>query len=158
MKSHHASRNANRLIFLFYAVPLCLLGCLAGLFWGIGQLEYLRWKNSTSPLPSNVQVDLCEKLQLSQDNPLCTGETVLAPRFYPEIKNFFSSGGNSYEEVQDVLGNYYWKSEDGGQVSPGRTYYRVYYDLRGDGKYAVVFSFYKYGDFIQLQEYYDGMD
>lgn len=158
MKGYTPSRNSIILILLFYAVPLFLFICLIGLFWGIGKLEYIRWKNSTSPLPSNVQIDLCQKFHLPEDSTLCTSKNVLAPSFYSTIEKYFSSRENSFEVVQEMLGEYYWETENMGQSSLGEEYYRVYYDFRGDGKYAVVFYFSKSGNFIKLQEYYAGMD
>lgn len=159
MKKIGATSNKSIwLVWIVYLIPLGFFGCLFILFIAINKMEYSRWRSHTSPLPQNIQIDLCNKLSLSPEDNLCKADDILAPQFYPSIQAIFQSGEVSYEEVDKLLENYYWKSEPLGQMSTGQEYYRVFYDLRGDKQYAIVFYFYENGLLYELQEFYEGID
>jgi hypothetical protein len=96
----------------------------------------------TSPLEPSVVHDLCQKLDLPVDDPLCQSKAVVyAPDFFPAVRAEFKPGMATYEDVQEKLAVYQYKYGPLVTVADGTAYYRCWYDFKGDRVFPVVFVF-----------------
>ncbi len=96
----------------------------------------------TSPLEAAVVQDLCQKLALSEDDPLCRpGAVVYAPDFFPAVRASFEPGVTTYDDVQEKLGSYQYKHGSLVTLADGTAYFRCWYDFEGDHVFPVVFIF-----------------
>lgn len=96
----------------------------------------------TSPLEAAVVQDLCQKLGLSEDDPLCqTGVVVYAPDLFPAVKKSFEPGVATYDDVQENLGDYLYLREPLVTQADGTAYFVCRYDFNGDRVFPVVFFF-----------------
>ena len=139
---------------------LLILGILlcAGVIWGTDYLQWRRWKNSTSPLPEEVRLDLCQKFIYPNHEPICSSSGTYAYEFYPFILNQFESGMTDYSEVEEVLGDYQWETDTDIPFA-GRYYFIVSYDLRGDRKSALLLFFYQDDEkLFDDAKFYEGVD
>ena len=98
-----------------------------------------RWTSRTSPLPESTIVDLCDRLQLDQNNKLCGLEKdVYAGDFYLIIRKRIQPNNQDwmdYNQVNELLGPYL---EDECLFDPGSEgTISCYYDLRGDKVYYI---------------------
>lgn len=120
---------------------LCIFGAILVLQdRDIARLEE-NWRNKTTPLSQHVQQDLCQKLNLSANDALCDPlEARYAPDFFEVITERFSSDSYTFQDVQNVLGDYLVYLEETEEVK-GEQYFLVWYDFRGDGFTAIVFNF-----------------
>ena len=146
--------NPRRLLYLiaFLGVSVYIL-CFVTSF----VTSYVRkddWRQKTSPLPKATVIDLCEKLILASSDSLCDGShDVYAPDFSRAIDDRFPLDGPmetpkskatiSYDDIQNVLGEYKQRCEDVVHLSVSNySYFRCFYDLRGDGYWIAAFYFY----------------
>jgi len=96
----------------------------------------------TSPLEAAVVQDLCQKLALPEDDPLCLpGAVVYAPDFFPAVKAAFEPGITTYDDVQEKLGVYKYRQDPLVIQADGVKYFRCWYDFNGDHVFPIVFSF-----------------
>jgi len=112
------------------------------------------WKKKTSPLPKETVTSLCTKLLLTSTHSLCDGSNdVYASDFSRVIRDRFpledpmetpkSKATISYDEVQEVLGEYNQGCQDVVHLSVSNySYFRCSYDLRGDDYWIDAFYFY----------------
>lgn len=96
----------------------------------------------TSPLEAVVVQDLCQKLALSEDDPLCQpGAIVYAPDFFPAVRASFEPGITTYDDVQEKLGSYQYKRGALVTQADGTAYFVCDYDFHGDRVFPVSFFF-----------------
>jgi len=96
----------------------------------------------TSPLEAAVVQDLCQKLALSEDDPLCQpGAIVYAPDFFPAVRASFELGVTTYDDVQEKLGSYQYKRGTLVTQADGTAYFVCDYDFNGDRVFPVSFFF-----------------
>lgn len=109
----------------------------------------------TTPLNSEVIQDVCEKFEISNDDPRCQPEAkVYAPEFFADIKAYIRALPKekaNVEEVQTLLGKY---EVDRDPIitmrKDGTGYYRIFYDLRGDLVYQITVKFTKNGEIEEI--------
>jgi hypothetical protein len=151
-----------KIIGIILAVPLvcfCSIIILQNFVLSLSSYQQsVAWRRSTSPLPEQVVKDLCNKLALPAEDQLCTSDDILARDFYPIIRKAFPPGETRYQDIQNVLEEYQSESEQLGRLADGQKYYRVSYDLRGDGTSAIIYYFYENGLSFRVQDYYEGID
>ncbi|GAB4580383.1 MAG: hypothetical protein Fur0022_31240 [Anaerolineales bacterium] len=73
------------------------------------------------------------------------------------ISETFSIGETTYEDIEAILSDYQWKFEPREYTEDGQKF-RVWYDLRGDRTYAIVFNFDEEGILYSMFEYYEGIE
>lgn len=96
----------------------------------------------TSPLEATVVQDLCQKLALSEDGPLCQpGAIVYAPDFFSAVRASFEPGVTTYDDVQEKLGSYQYKRGELITQADGTAYFVCDYDFNGDRVFPVSFFF-----------------
>jgi hypothetical protein len=96
----------------------------------------------TSPLETGVVRDLCQKLTLPEDDPLCQpGAIVYAPDFFPAVRASFEPGITTYDDIQGKLGSYQYECKPPVNLVDGTAYFRCWYDFKGDRVFPVVFIF-----------------
>lgn len=124
---------------------LCGLDILALTYLSGNAIDDKPWRADTSPLPAETVNDLCQAFQLSKDHSLCQSEkTVFADEFFPLIKKALPVNQVTYEEMDEKLGKYQVrKGPTFHVVAEGISYYRVWYDLRGDGVTMIIYYFYE---------------
>lgn len=95
----------------------------------------------TTPLRESVINDICLNLNIQASSENCqTNAIVYAPDFFDEIKAYFRDLPNqekTYATVQEKLGDYLVFC---GKPDPDGSY-RCKYDLRGDNRYLIFFSY-----------------
>jgi hypothetical protein len=135
-------------------IPICFAagrGALVGL-WDIP--AKLNWKEKTSSLDSAVAKDLCMAFSLPPEDFRCKPDSIVyAPDFFSVIKETFAPKNDAwatYEEVQEKLGKYQYDYEPPVTTGDGLTYFRAWYDLRGDRVYPIVMFFYGDGRLWRL--------
>jgi hypothetical protein len=145
----------NKRVFLIIGFLLIVLIILSPLIYGL-VIEMLTlphrisWRDRTSPLKVEVIQDLCQKFNLSDQDPRCkTGTVVYAPEFFQPIRSdFIHSNGESvtYDYVQEKLGRYqYGCSSMITEHSTGVEYFSCSYDLQGDRVYPIGIFYYSTG-------------
>jgi len=99
----------------------------------------------TTPLKAEVIRDICEKFEISDDDPRCIpGTKVYAPEFFADIKKYIRGlpeDKASIEEAQRLLGKYEIGREPITKLEDGTEYFRIFYDLRGDLVYPIFIRF-----------------
>jgi hypothetical protein len=141
-----------------FVIPALMCLCLVAVFAIGSARDFISWRETTSPLPPQIQTDLCTKFSLLPRERLCRSDNVLARDFYPIISKTFPLGQATYEEVDAILGSYELRRSDLKTWSDGQNFYWVSYDLRGDEAYRIVFYFYEDGEMFRIQENYQGLD
>ena len=112
----------------------------------VSHLTKPKMSEVTTPLEPAVVQDLCHKLELSRDGPLCQPEAVVyAPDFFPAVRALFKPGVTTYDDIQGKLGNYQYKREPLITQADGTTYFTSSYDLKGDRVFPIHFFFTKEG-------------
>ncbi|MBI9049673.1 MAG: hypothetical protein JEZ00_09655 [Anaerolineaceae bacterium] len=105
----------------------------------------LTWKEPTTPLPVEVIEDICSQFELGENDKRCKSDAIVyAPDFFePIVDHFKMKDGkwSTYDEVQEKLDKYQVRIEPPSRRADGSEYYRVWYDLRGDGIYPIVMRF-----------------
>lgn len=119
--------------------------------------SYLRrndWKKDTTPLPRKTIATLCKNLSLSGQDSLCNGSRDVYARDFSEIlREYFpledpmetpkSKATITYQDVESVIGEYKWECQDVvHETNPKFSYFRCFYDFRGDRYWRDVFYFY----------------
>lgn len=151
------SPKNRREIFAFGILGIVIICCLFSILLYSWKAFFPNdhWKQQTSPLRPEVISDLCKKLDLSDDDPLCLeGSEVYAPEFFPAIRSRFQLTKSTYDDVQSLLGDYQSKYEPPIALSTVEQYYRAWYDLRGDGATALIFFIDQDGRVFRILEYY----
>lgn len=153
MKSPKNPRNILAFGILGIVIICCLFSIL--LYSWKAFFPNNDWKQQTSPLRPEVISDLCNKLDLTDDNPLCNGSSeVYAPEFFPTIRARFQLNKSTYDDVQSLFGSYQSKYEPPIALSTGEQYYRAWYDFRGDGATALIFFFDQEDRVFRIVEHY----
>ncbi len=108
----------------------------------------------TTPLKAEVIQDVCEKFEISDDDPRCQPRaTVYAPEFYADIKTYIRGLPEkraNIEEVQRLMGKYEIDREPITKLEDGTEYFRVFYDLRGDLVYPIFIRFTGNGEIEEI--------
>ena len=108
----------------------------------------------TTPLKSEVIRDICEKFEISDEDPRCIpGAKVYAPEFFADIKAFIRSLPQekaNAEEVQRLLGEYEVYREPITRLNDGTEYFTITFDLRGDSVYPIDVWFTGNGTFKKI--------
>jgi hypothetical protein len=110
------------------------------------------WKQNTSPLPKGTISTLCKSLLLNEANTLCNGsKTVYAADFNAALRARFplkdpmetpkNEALVTSQEVDKAIGQFKIECQDIVHES-NYSYYRCFYDFRGDGFWKDVFYFY----------------
>ena len=133
-------------VFTVYVVGL--LSISAGMFLlvaattVVSHLTRPKVYEVTTPLEEEVVQDLCQKLALAEDDPLCqVGAIVYAPDFFPAVRASFQPGVTTYEDVQEKLGDYQYKRGQLVTQADGAAYFVCDYDFNGDRVFPVGFFF-----------------
>ena len=96
----------------------------------------------TTPLEEETVQDLCDQLNMTGYEHLCqSGSVVYAPDFSPVVKQSFTPGVDTYDDVHEKLGRYLYECRDPVTSQDGRTTYRCLYDFRGDERYMAKLQF-----------------
>lgn len=138
------------LFFILACVVILVLSIVIPLVQRVSQykLEREDYTRYTTPLASDTVVDLCNKLDLSENDRRCnSGAVVYAPDFFDDIKEHFRNLPKekaTQEEVDETLGDYKMRCSHPTKLSTGKVYYRCLYDLRGDE--VSIISIYFHGD------------
>jgi hypothetical protein len=138
-------------ITLTIGMSLLLCGALArGALYGLyTYIDATHWREKTSPLDQDVIKDICLKFALPSDDPRCQpGSQVYAPDFFGVITRAFrptDGVSSTYDEVQEKLGKYQFDYNPPVTTGDGLTYFRAWYDLKGDRVYPIVMFFYADG-------------
>ena len=136
---------------IFILVLLVGLVCYVSLV--IERYNYRKsWEAKTSPLPQETISALCSNLSLDSNHRLCNGsKNVYAPDFTDVLRDYFPLENSmetpknkttiTYQEVEKVIGNYKTECQE---VVHQRdfSYFRCFYDFRGDDYWRDVFYFY----------------
>ncbi len=105
-------------------------------------LEYTTWREHTSPLSDSVIIDLCNKMDIPIDDPICKpGAIVYGPDFYQHIRRELLSDATNFDEVERLLGDYKISCESPQKLYDGSSYYLCDYDIRGDRVYLISVFF-----------------
>jgi len=108
----------------------------------VGRLTRPKIHEVSSPLETAVVQDLCQKLALAEDDPLCQpGAVVYAPDFFPAVRTTFQPGITTYDDVQEKLGDYQYKKGQLVTQVDGTKYFVCDYDFNGDRVFPVGFFF-----------------
>jgi hypothetical protein len=112
------------------------------------------WEKATSPLPRETVDDLCKSLLLSDRDSLCDDsknvyaidfEEIFRERFRPSDE-YKDGNSASYNDVETVIGRYKTECQSVvHETNPEFSYFRCFYDLRGDGYWISAF-YYSYPD------------
>ena len=148
-------KDSIKVIGQFFVVVIVILFgiCLVvgGLPVVVRRLTMPKMHEVTSPLNAEVAHDLCQKLNLSEDDPPCRpGAIVFAPDFFPVVKALFKDGETTYDDVQEKLGTYLYKCEPTVTQADGTAYFVCRYDFKGDEAFPVVFFFTENGVLMRL--------
>jgi hypothetical protein len=120
---------------------LLLMGAMSAIFQEI-VAPRPKISEVTSPLKPEVVQDICSKFGLPKDDDRCRpGATVYAPDFFPLIRESFTPGVSTYDDVQEKLGAYQYKCEKPTKESDGTIYFVCSYDLQGDRVFHADFFF-----------------
>ncbi len=95
--------------YILVAILLMLTACSKDTIMPRG-FPITEWEMHTSPLPEETILDLCDRLELEDDDPLCNVEnTIYAGYFYRTIKKTIKPSSGEWmnkEQVNDLLGAY----------------------------------------------------
>lgn len=97
----------------------------------------------TTPLPPATAQELCVKLDLPETDERCRSDAVVyAPDFYADLSRPFEYGDSTYQDVQDLFGQYQYECESRERVAAdGYPRFRCRYDFHGDRMFPVIFIF-----------------
>jgi hypothetical protein len=148
-----ALSNTIRIVVVFLTIGMSLLlcgilamGALSGFYT---YADATHWREKTSPLDPAVIEDICVKFALPSDDSRCQpGVHVYAPDFFDVITRAFrphDGVSSTYDEVQEKLGKYQFDYNPPVTTGDGLTYFRAWYDLKGDRVYPIVMFFYADG-------------
>ncbi len=148
--------SARRKLITVLILIFALIGvCYILLF--IHSCSYRKsWEKKTSPLPQSTTSMLCKKLLLDNSNALCNDskdvyaldfDEAVRQRFPLDLENTSELPKNKatiiYEEVSNVIGEFEVECQEVVHLSAsGYSYFRCFYDLRGDGYWIMTFYFY----------------
>jgi hypothetical protein len=142
-------KRAAKFLLILTAITVGLFQCLIILIVGstvFSRLTKPTVKEVTSPLETAVVLDLCSALAMPQDSRVCQpGAVVYAPDFFPAVRASFQPGQSTYEDVQSKLARYQYEYEPVVTTASGYSYFRAWYDFRGDRVFPVGFIFEKGG-------------
>jgi hypothetical protein len=154
-------RNLFKTILVIVVLIAFVIGCILPLkiaiTWLSLPVKENDWRSRTSPLSQEVIKDICSNFDTGSSYSYCkTSGNVYAPDLFPLIKDtYLSKGPKTYDDVQSVLGKYQVDFEPPVTLRSGEVYFVSWYDLRGDGVTAIVFSFNGNG-YIEEIEYHLG--
>lgn len=96
----------------------------------------------TTPLKDEVIRDVCEKFEISDDDPRCKpGATVYAPEFFPDIKTYIRALPEekaNAEYIDNLLGKYELYRGPITRQKDGTEYFTITYDLRGNHVHRII--------------------
>jgi len=111
-----------------------------------------RWTSRTSPLPDSTIEDLCDRLELDENDRLCKLEKdIYAADFYSIIEEKIQPKDQEWldiEQVNELLGEYL---EDECFATPvNEKYIECDYDIRGDKVFYITARFTPDGELDKL--------
>ena len=120
----------------------CISSCLLIRAYGTYSAQK-KIRALTTPLSLETTQDLCVKLSLPKTDRRCRADTVVyAPDFYADLNRPFKYGESTYQDVQDLFGQYQYECESRERVAAdGYSRFRCSYDFQGDHMFPVIFSF-----------------
>lgn len=140
-------RHAIKVLIVYVVGLLSIPACMFLLVVAstvVGHLTRPKVYEVTTPLEEEVVQDLCQKLALAEDDPLCqVGAVVYAPDFFPAVRASFQRGVTTYEDVQEKFGEYQYERQSLVTQADGTAYFMCGYDFNGDRVFPVWFSFTK---------------
>jgi len=138
-------KDLSKLFTVYVVGAVLLFACMTSIIAVptiVNRLTRPKVHEVTSPLKTDVVRDLCQKLALSEDDPLCQpGAIVYAPDFFPAVRASFEVGVTTYEDVQEKLGSYQYKRGALVTQADGTAYFVCDYDFNGDRVFPVSFFF-----------------
>lgn len=134
------------IVVILALVLVVLVPCLYGILLVALELPHrLSWRDRTSPLSNEVLQDICQKFNLSNEDPRCKpGAKVYAPEFFQTIqRDFIHSDGEvvNYDYVQEKIGKYQYDCGPMIKERTGAEYFSCDYDLQGDRVYPIGILF-----------------
>ncbi len=115
------------------------------------------WEAKTSPLPQKTVSALCKEFSLDSEHHLCNGsKSIYAYDFSDVLYEYFSLKNSSdfprddvskdkatitFQEVEKVIGDYKRECQEVVHQKDF-SYFRCFYDLRGDDYWRNIFYFY----------------
>jgi hypothetical protein len=144
------------LVLLSPIILACGLIVLTGtVFFIDGFMQTVTWREHTIPLSQEVLDDLCNKFELGPEDERCddSGGDVYGPDFYDLLYKSFTPKDQpwaTFEEVNEIVGNYQYKCEPPVIFSEGESYYRCFYDFSGDKVYPFVIYYYIDGPVMRI--------
>lgn len=157
-------KNLLKTILVIVGLIAFVVGCILPLKIAITWLSLpvneSDWRSRTSPLPQEVIEDICSNFDANSSYSYCKAEgNAYAPDLFPLIKDtYLSKESSTYEDVQSFLGKYQVDFEPPVTLGSGDVYFVSWYDLRGDGVTAIVFSFNGNGDIEEVQYHLGNFD
>ena len=142
----------HKTLHIFMRIMIAFAFMMILLFSFFIYIEYslsTKWMQKTSPLNSYTIEDLCIRLDIEKEK-ICQDDypkPVYAPNFFPYIREIIQPKNGewaTFEEVEELIGEYKVEQTDP-NFEKGVNYYRVLYDLKGDGVTWIFVIFYPTG-------------
>ncbi len=136
-------RRRSRLILgIVLIISMCIGSCWLIRAYGTYSAQQ-KIRALTTPLAPEVVQALCLKFELPATDKRCgTGAVVYAPDFYADLGRLFEYGKSTYQDVQDLFGDYQYECETRERVAAqGYHSFRCMYDFHGDRMFPVSFRF-----------------
>jgi hypothetical protein len=160
-----SEKNMKKILAILLKVSAITIAIGIGLLFLIILVQVVRfgiydykdlthWREKTSPLHEDVIQDICLKFIIPPNDSRCkSGSKVYAPDFFGDITRAFRAKNgiySTYDEVQNKIGKYQFDYEPPVTDGSGRTYFVVWYDLRGDRVFPIVMFFYGDGRLYRI--------
>ena len=105
------------------------------------------WEKETSPLPTETIEKLCKSLSLDESEFVCDpSDKTYAYDFSQVLREYFlpkDSATITFQQVESVMSDYQIDCQDVVDLpANGYSYFRCFYDMRGDGYWLDTFYFY----------------
>ena len=112
------------------------------------------WEKETSPLPRETIDKLCKSLSLDDNDSVCNpSKKIYAYDFSQVLREYFpledpmetpkNSATITFQQVENIIGDYQIECQDVVDLpANGYSYFRCFYDLRGDSYWVETFYFY----------------
>lgn len=157
-------KNSKKYLVIFTIVLLVFasfmfvslgIGTIYGVVTGLSERsKIINWKDNTTPISPEIVDDLCDKFEISSDEPVCKPNTIVyGPDFYPYIIKSFCPEKDrcvSLAEVEEKIGKYKYSEDAQDALMPNESN-RYWYDFQSDHRYPLIISFNKDGTIEQIQ-------
>ncbi|MFT3890787.1 MAG: hypothetical protein QM730_04065 [Anaerolineales bacterium] len=134
---------------------LMMLIAVAAILLSAERFLYRRnWEKETSPLPRETIDKLCKSLSLDESEQVCNpSKRIYAYDFSQVLREYFpledametpkNSATITFQQVENIIGEYKIKCQEVVDLpASGYSYFRCFYDLRGDDYWIDTFYFY----------------